>query len=451
MKLDNDEFRGRRVVVMGLGRFGGGIGVTRYLAAAGARVLVTDSAKADTLRESVAALADLSVEFRLGEHREDDLRDADLLVINPAVDRRTNPFFQAALQRGIPWTTEMNLFLARCPGRILAVTGTIGKSTTCAMLHAILDDAEAATSAGIDRAFLGGNIGVSLLPALHEMTARTAVVLELSSFQLEAAESANCRVSVAGLTNARPHHLERHGRFDAYLDAKLNLFRKLGPDGTAVSAADDEAVDVHVREVAAQRDARFLSAVYRGEPYALRVPGRHNQANAHMAVVMAAALGVDAVAAERAVGRYAGLPHRLEFVGTAGGVRYYNDSKSTSAEAVATALAAFSQPTVLLCGGKDIGAELDRIVDSPWDHLRAAICFGEAGPRLAALLARAVQAHHGCAVTCHLDLNEAAHAARAAAKPGDVVVLSPGCPSYDAFANYEKRGEAFRALVRSWT
>jgi len=470
-RFTDDWLRGKRVVVMGLGRFGGGIGVARFLARRGARVLVTDRADEATLRESMAKLADVEVDYRLGEHREVDLDDADLLVISPAVDRRTSAFYAAAVARDVPWTTEMNLFLERCAARIVGVTGSIGKSTTCAMAHAILQHPAARAEIGAGRALLGGNIGASLLEASGELTAADVVVLELSSFQLDCVEGVDFAVDVAGLTNARPHHLDRHGTFEEYLDAKLNLLRAVRAGGAIVVGTEDGAIVERVQAIAAERGARVIDAAYRqggvhrtpddagvhgtpydggvqGAPYALRVPGPHNQANAHMAVKLAGALGVAESTARTALAEFGGLPHRLEFVGEVGGVRYYNDSKATSAEAVATALASFDGPIVVLCGGKDIGAELDRIVEGRWERVRSAVTFGDAGARLAGLLKTTRSAGGPLPVEQAGTVEEAVACARRAAQPGDVVVLSPGCPSYDAFVNYEARGLRFADAVR---
>jgi len=433
---------------MGLGRFGGGIGVTRFLVSRGARVLVTDRADESALRTSLDRLADLPVEYRLGEHRESDLDGADLLVISPAVDRRTSVFVQAAERRGVPWTTEINLFLERCPAQIVGVTGSIGKSTTCAMAHAILGHSAALAEIGARRAHLGGNIGASLLESLDAIAAEDVVVLELSSFQLDCVRGAAFAVDVAGVTNVRPHHLDRHGTFGEYLDAKLNLVRGLRRGGSVVIATADAPVVDSVRAIADERGARVMDAVHRGEKYELRVPGPHNQANAHMAVFLAGALGVTESTARTALAEFAGLPHRLEFVAEIDGVRYYNDSKATSAEAVATALASFDQPIVVLCGGKDIGAELDRIVEARWAGVRAAITFGDSGPRLAEMLRGLAGRSGALAVQQTSTVQDAVRGAREHVRPGDVVVLSPGCPSYDAFVNYEARGESFAQAVR---
>jgi UDP-N-acetylmuramoylalanine--D-glutamate ligase len=437
----------RRLVVMGLGRFGGGIGVTRFLVSRGARVLVTDRAGEDTLRGSLDKLADLPIEYRLGEHRDSDLDGADLLVISPAVDRQTSDFFQSAVARGVPWTTEMNLFLSRCRGRLVGVTGSIGKSTTCAMTHRILEDPRALAEIGARRAHLGGNIGASLLECPPDIASDDVVVLELSSFQLDCVGGVEFSIDVGGVTNVRPHHLDRHGTFEAYLDAKLNLVRALRRGGRGVVGTDDAQVVHAVETIAQQRCGVLVDAAYRGERYDLRVPGEHNQANAHLAAKLAGALGVSEATARAGLAEFAGLPHRLEFVREVDGVRYYNDSKATSPEAVATALAAFDGPLVVLCGGKDIGAELDRITEGHWDRVRTAITFGESAARLAGLLGTIECPTGTLPVQAAATIPDAVARARQAAQPGDVVVLSPGCPSYDAFVNYEARGELFAKAV----
>ena len=187
-----------------------------------------------------------------------------------------------------------------------------------------------------------------------------------------------------------------------------------------------------IREITDSRGLVFHDAVYRGESYKLTVPGKHNQANAHMAVTMAAALGVTPDMACEAISEYSGLPHRLEFVRELAGVSYFNDSKSTSAEAVITAVQAFEQKMVLLCGGKDIGEELDRITDAPWTKVSSVVCFGDAGERLGQLIKNSVNSDLVNRVHTAADLERAAEVAREISSPGEVVVLSPGCPSYDA-------------------
>jgi UDP-N-acetylmuramoylalanine--D-glutamate ligase len=232
------------------------------------------------------------------------------------------------------------------------------------------------------------------------------------------------------------------------MDAKLNIVRFQGPGDVAVVGANDTELQSRVLAMADAHGGRFVSAAHEGERYELRVPGPHNQANAHMAVMMARAFGVPGDIACHTVSGYAGLPHRLEWVGEVRGVGYYNDSKSTSAEAVATALKAIDRPVVLLCGGKDTGAELDRVVESPWENVRAVITFGDASERLGNLIESQVGKVRGIKVIRAPKMVEAIHHAREIAQSGDVVLLSPGCPSYDEFVNYEQRGRVFAEMVR---
>ena len=217
-------FSGKRVVVMGLGRFGGGIGVARWLCEQGARVLVTDLGTEAALAQSVASLEDLSLEYRLGGHDAADLDGCDLIVVSPAVDKRKSGFFQTAVEKGIPWTSEMTLFLERCCARIVGITGTAGKSTTTAMVGVVLEAARQAPGWRHGRVWLGGNIGRSLLADLGSMSPDDVVVLELSSFQLEDTVRLGKSPDLALVTNVRENHLDRHGSLQAYAEAKGNGF-----------------------------------------------------------------------------------------------------------------------------------------------------------------------------------------------------------------------------------
>ena len=216
--------RDRRVVVMGLGRFGGGVGVSRWLAREGAKVTVTDLADESELTESIAELQGLAIEFHLGEHDPGDLDDAELLVVNPAVDKSQSDFVQAARARGIPISSEMNLFFERCPAKIIGITGSTGKSTTAAMIFDVLYAQVKQLTGQPENVWLGGNIGESLLSDLPDMTPRDYAVLELSSFQLDDLASLGKSPQVSILTNLTPHHLDRHGSFDNYIRAKMNIF-----------------------------------------------------------------------------------------------------------------------------------------------------------------------------------------------------------------------------------
>ncbi len=444
---------GRSVIVMGLGRFGGGIGVTRWLAGQSARVTVTDQADAETLRESIAQLDGLPIAFQLGGHDAVDLEGCELLVVSPAVCKERSPFVQRALDRGIPLSSEMNLFLERCRARrIVGITGSAGKSTTTAMLGSILSEATVRSADG--RTWVGGNIGQSLLADLECIEPDDVVVLELSSFQLEDVAALAWSPSHAVITNLQPNHLDRHGTFEAYADAKMNIVRYQSSEGVALVHADADDV---ARRVAAAGGAGRLMRYRFDERFAgaIRVPGLHNHANAAAAVAVARSLGVADDVIGAGLSKFAGLPHRLEFVGERRGVRYYNDSKSTTPESTCLALEAFGEPVILLIGGADKGMSFDTLVARAAAGAKGVVCYGQMAPTLEKMLRDATHTapRRGCLADSRLvrvdSLAEAVQAAMGQADRGDVVVLSPACTSYDQFINYEQRGETFARLVRS--
>ena len=464
-------FADKRVVVMGLGRFGGGAGVTRWLSEQGARVLVTDLCKERDLQKSIAALDGLNVEYRLGGHDPADLETCDLLVVNPAVDKRKSAFFQAAQSKGIGWSSEMTLFLERCEARIVGITGTAGKSTTAAMLYAILEAASRASGWRHGRVWLGGNIGRSLLSDLPAMNPDDVVVLELSSFQLEDVARLRKSPDLALVTNLRENHLDRHGSLQAYAEAKGNIYR-FGPRHAWLAMPFDDGVELlpggwedkpRLYRFGVDRrtgKARLLgrnNVQYELEsiPIELAVPGLHNVHNAAGALAVGRMLGVADGVALPALAGFGGLPHRLEFVREYQGVRYYNDSKATSPEAAMTSLHAFDGPVVMLVGGSDKGGSFERFGAFLAENAKAVVCMGRTGPTIESCIRKA---HTGpvprsCPIKVVLersDFVEAVESARGMADSGDVVLLSPGCASFDWFGNYEERGEAFKRIVAAW-
>jgi len=458
------EFAGKRVVVMGLGRFGGGIGVTRWLAAQGAKVLVTDRASEADLAESLASLKDLAVEYRLGGHDEADLVGCCLLVVNPAVDKRKSEFFRAAAERRIPWTSEMNLFLERCRGRIVGVTGTVGKSTTTAMIGAILRAAEGDESWRHGRVRVGGNIGKSLLDDLAIIAENDVVVLELSSFQLEDAAEIRRSPQIAVVTNLRENHLDRHDTLDDYAAAKANIYNFQTPEdwlvlpfeGGTERLPGDWSKRLRIWRFGVDAKSRNIRWAWPGEAGShlegvrvdLSVPGLHNLQNAAAALAVARILGVRHEVAAQTLLRFEGLPHRLEFVCERAGVRYYNDSKATTPEAAMTSVTAFDHGLIVLVGGSDKGisfAEMGRVLAT---RAKAVVCMGATGPRIAQAIGASAGGRSQPSVCIARSFEEAVRLAERMAKPGDVVLLSPGCASFDWFRNYEQRGEVFRNLVQ---
>lgn len=444
VNVSDDALRGRRVVVMGLGRFGGGVGVTRFLARCGADVLVTDHADAEQLRSAVDAVGDARVTYRFGPHDPSDLEGASLLVVSPAVDPRRDPFVGAAIGRGVAWTTEINLLLARCPATLIGVTGSVGKSTTCTMIHAMLERAIAEGAVAYRAAHLGGNIGTSLLDGVDRMDRRDVAVLELSSFQLEWVIHGQLRLRIAVITNVAAHHLDRHRTMPAYLDAKLNLLRGQPPADAIILGSGDEPLRSAVRQIGADRGIPIRAVTSDTAERVVNLPGEHNRQNASVAVAAAVAAGAPESVCRAVLGRLTALPHRLEWIGAKNGVGYYNDSKSTSAGSLAVAIAAFDEPIVLLCGGKVVTGEIAAIAKLRFDRVVCAACFGEARRVLIEVLGAQLGRRRVCAVET---VQDAVRWAFRTAEPGQIVLFSPGLPSYDAFCNYEQRGEAFRNAV----
>lgn len=453
----SDNWQNKRVTVMGLGRFAGGVSATRWLAARGARVTVSDAAPAEKLAASIADLAGVEVQLHLGRHEPTDFTDADLIVVNPAV-KPTSEFLTLAHDAGVPITTEINLFVERCPARTVGVTGSVGKSTVTAMIGHVLEHAaQAGARPAIRRVWVGGNIGASLLAALDDITAEDVVVLELSSFQLERTPAVAWSPHVALITNVTPNHIDWHGSFAAYRDAKLNIGRfqraerdrLILPLDDATVAGDVGAMPAAVTRfgldghgVPVLRDA--AGAARQVAELMLDVPGRHNRLNAAAALAAADAIGVELDAARMALATFQALPHRLQRVAEQGGITYYDDSKSTTPEAALTALAAFEgRPLLLVLGGYDKGSDLKPLAAAVAQQAKLAACIGVTG----AVIADAIRAAGGRSEYCET-LDRAVRTLQQQATPGDVMLLSPACASWDQFPDYRVRGETFARLVR---
>jgi len=460
-----DQYAGRRVTVMGLGRFGGGVGVTRFLVERGADVLVTDTLPADDLADSVAQLDGCAgVGFRLGEHNVSDFTTCDLLVVNPAV-KPGNRFVRAAQAAGVEVTSEIRLLVRHLPNRLrtVGVTGSAGKSTVTAMIGHVLNqnrtscDREEADPSLIaaPRCWVGGNIGGSLLERVDEIGLNDWMVLELSSFMLEGLRDDKWSPHIAVVTNVSPNHLDWHGSMSAYTDAKRTLATFQKPDDILV-LGDDSARDL-IRPAAGVKVASRTGDV--GE---LSVPGLHNRRNAAIAATAVRA-AIDAEAEVSALATFPGLPHRLQHVAEREKVRYYNDSKSTTPEAATLAIEAFKAHTVrIILGGSDKGSDLAPLARFAAERCVGVYTIGTTGDAVADA-AQAYEPPTGRPESCGAvawppptatvrrcgTLDAAMDAIAADVKAGENVVLSPGCASWDQFVNYEKRGDAFVARVRS--
>lgn len=442
---------GQRAVVIGLGREGRDL--ARFLHASGATVTMSDSRPAEALQTEMGGLAELpGLRFSVGGHAESDLDTADVVYSSPGVPPEI-PFLRAARQRGIPISSATELFFALSPAPILGITGSSGKSTTTAMTGSVL------RADGRD-VLVGGNIGVPVLGRLEKITAGSWVVMELSSFQLEFMQRSP---AIATVTNITPNHLDRHVTMDAYREAKAQILAHQSADDWAIlNRDDDESRKLHPRgrrlEFSQRRpvhgafqrgDVLMLDLgngaieVCRRESVHLR--GEHNIANALAVIATASAAGVGPEAVRAGIEAFRALPHRLEPVGTVHGATYYNDSIATAPERSIAAMHAFAEPIVLLAGGRDKYLPMAAWAELMRARCRHVVMFGEAAPLIeAAARSAGVPA---VALTRVTSLDEAVAAAAAVAREGDAVLLSPGCTSYDAFFDFEARGERFRELV----
>ncbi|NQT51320.1 UDP-N-acetylmuramoyl-L-alanine--D-glutamate ligase, partial [bacterium] len=421
-----------------------------------ASVTVTDLKSAETLAASVAQLDGLPVRLRLGEHVDADFAEADLLIVNPAVPD-TSPYLAKARAAGVPLDTEINLFFKLCPATIVGVTGSNGKSTTVSLLHHILQR-------GPRQAWLGGNIGRSLLEDLDAIGRDHLVVLELSSFQLERLEATGLSPAVSVVLNISDNHLDRHGTLEAYARAKQPIVSNQHEGDVAFLNADCPIVSTWAphcpgtvlffsaqrplergmwldgERVLWRRDGDAQPLFARAD---LKLPGPHFLADAMAAAGAAALCGVEPEAVADAVRSFHGLEHRLEFVRELDGVRYYNDSKATTAPAAIAALEAFDSPVVLIAGGSDKKLDYHEFGRTICSRARAAVLLGQTGPQVR----QAIEAHGSVPIHMMDDLPGAVLQARRVAQPGDVVVLSPATASYDMFQNFEERGAVFKRLV----
>lgn len=442
---------------MGLGRFGGGVGVVRWLCAQGARVLVTDKEPAQNLSASLEQIRDCDVTLRLGEHREPDFREADLVIANPIVPD-SSPFLIAARAAGVPISTEMNLFVERCRGNCIGVTGSVGKSTTTAMIGHILERRLTGR-----RVWVGGNIGKSLLDRLEDIAPEDLVVLELSSFQLHRTPMVGWSPRIAVLTGVTPNHLDWHGDLDQYRDAKLNIFRfqDIHAESSAIlgeRAAQDAVIQAALRRRANYwvagtsggslhlvrcegESGRALETLEPDQPR-LKIPGAHNLANATLAIATVVQVAVRVEDAVEALATFEALPHRLQTVCVRDGVTYYNDSKSTTPESAITAMEAMETPFCIILGGYDKKNKLEPVAREAARRARYAACIGQTGPQIAASI-RAI----GGQADCHESLADAVSACRMRSQPGEAILLSPACASWGMFTDYRERGERFARLA----
>jgi UDP-N-acetylmuramoylalanine--D-glutamate ligase len=426
--IASPAFAGKRYAVLGLAR--SGRAVVQALAASGAEIMAWDARE-----EARAAVADKA---RVADPLTTALYGYDGAVVSPGVPLNRHPIAERARNAGVPLIGDIELFAqARAslpPHKVVGITGTNGKSTTTALIHHICH------TAGLP-ATMAGNIGYPILgqdPLAPNANGAGVYVLELSSYQIDLTHSLDCDVSV--LLNISPDHLDRYDGVDDYAASKARLFAMQSDEHVAVIAVDDDFTRAIAGTVAG-RKVLVSAADVKDQSHWPSLQGPHNAQNLAAAVAAARALGIADEVIARGLASYRGLPHRMERIAEKHGVLFVNDSKATNPNSAAPALAAYPNVHWIL-GGLPKSDDLDPC--EPFlDHVRAAYTIGEAGPMFADLLEGKVPVRR-----CEM-LHEAVSCAASAAEPGEVVLLSPACASFDQFRDYEARGDAFRAAVEA--
>jgi UDP-N-acetylmuramoylalanine--D-glutamate ligase len=492
--MPNDERRmtkalqdlgGQKVVVLGLARQG--LALSRWLVAQGAQVTASDVKPAAALSDAIPSLAGLPIQLELGGHPMSLLERCDRLCLSGGVPIDL-PIVVEAGRRGIPLTNDAQLFIERCPARVIGITGSAGKTTTTALVGAMGRSAGWAT-------WVGGNIGHPLIGDLDSMKESDCVVMELSSFQLEIMTSSP---SIAAVLNVTPNHLDRHPSMEAYIAAKAHILDYQSRDDAAVLGYDDPvarslasrvrgklwffAGDCPLRSASGMFESHLPHCCVKDGHVVLmrddevqvcavndiRLRGEHNVLNVLAACALASQADISVEAMRSAIAAFTGVAHRLQFVRELNGVSYYDDSIATAPERVIAALKSFHEPIVLLAGGRDKHLPWSDAAELITRRVRRLIVFGE----MAELVERAVSASAAVSsaplrassrITSRAQtasqtlkgvqrvesLAEAVKRAAEVARPGDVVLLSPGGTSFDAFKDFAERGDKFQEFVRA--
>lgn len=458
--MSTDPLNGKTAVILGFARQGQAL--ARWLPTVGAKVIVSDSQDFGDLADVLLDFLDAPIEYALGGHPLSLLDEADLLCVSGGVPL-TIPIIQNALSRNITVTNDAELFLERVAAPVIGITGSAGKTTTTTLVGKMCEAAGRTT-------WVGGNIGDVLLEPLPSIQPDQIVVMELSSFQLELMQRSP---QIACVLNVTPNHLDRHGTMEAYMSAKAHIFLSQKPDDLCVFGFDDPGSNVladqapgrvawfSLREMVA--DGAFMAGnrlmvVGHGSPDGqphvvctredIRLRGEHNVRNTLAACAIAGAAGIPVDAMRDTIRSFTGVAHRLETVRMIDGVTYVNDSIATAPERVIAALRSYDEPIILIAGGRDKKLPWAELAGLAAQRARYLVTFGEHGPfiadavRTARLLGGRLEG-----IDQFKTLDEAVKRASEIARSGDVVLLSPGGTSYDAYEDFAARGDHFRALV----
>lgn len=450
------ELKNKKILIVGLGVTGKS--VLRFLMQKGASITVTDRRKESEIDADISSLRKKGIQMELGRHNIKTFTRADLIILSPGVPHTLTPVVTAR-KNGVPVWGEIELASHFIQQPIIAVTGTNGKTTTTALLGKLLENS------GF-KVFVGGNIGNPLINAVDNKEHVEIIVAEISSFQLDTIDT--FRPAVAVLLNVTDDHLDRYPDFTTYAESKSRIFKNQHKDDLAVLNGSDPMVCAMAQHIKSKKwffqnivpgsEKPGQGAAINGKTIFFQTAasdvnsmnlsdillvGRHNLENVAAASLAAMVFGVTLETIKTTLKEFKGLPHRLQFVTTQKGVSYFNDSKATNLDSVARALESFNSPVVLIMGGRNKGSDFKTLSGRIQKHIKKLIAMGEAKENIKSTFGNIVQTETA------VSMEEAVFRARGAASAGDIVLLSPGCSSFDMYSSFEKRGEDFCEQVKN--
>jgi UDP-N-acetylmuramoylalanine--D-glutamate ligase len=450
--MDISHLRNKRISVIGAAR--SGVAVAKLLQSQGSLVYVSDKTAPENLKTEAQMLDELGIAYELGGH-SDRVYDCSLIVLSPGVPNDA-PVVVEARTRGLHVVSEVEVASWFCHSPIIAITGSNGKTTTTTLIGRILGDAK-------KKHAVAGNIGTAFSSVVLELAPTDFAVLEISSFQLDHCET--FRPKISAIMNITQNHMDRYNHsMELYAESKARIFMNQKDDDVVIYDADDEHTARIVQNAGCRRIPFSLRQRYTEGAFVengilvtaldgkrtgvisvdeISIKGPHNLYNAMAASLVGQLTGVGTASMRATLKNFKGVEHRQEFVREVNGVRYFNDSKATSVEAVWYALQAFDQPIVLMLGGRDKGNDYSRILDLVKEHVRAIVALGESAEKVETAFSGTTPVRRAHSI------DEAVQMAQSLAQRGDVVLLSPACASFDWFENYEQRGRVFKELVKN--
>lgn len=451
--MKTNSLSGKRIVVMGLGRFGGGEDSALFACKSGGKVLATDLAKPEELAKTLKQLEGANIEYRLGGHQMDDFTTSDIVIVNPAVPP-TNKFIAAAEKAGATITSQVELFFQLCPAPIIGITGSNGKSTTTSLIYHLLAAGEGQKQTiPYNKVWLSGNIGNRpFLGMLDQIQPQDIVVLELSSFQMEQLSRTNLAPYVSIITNLTPNHLDRHGTFEGYCAAKEFIFSNQRtcsnkPCVSIFNAEDPVSLSWYEKY---KNQAGRTSLLFGSDNISKDILnvypliGRANRSNLGAALRVVEHFGVARDRIISAVRTFESLPDRLQLIANIANIRWYNDSKATTPVSTIAAVEGIDEPKILIAGGYDKHIPFDELGKVIVKRVKAVVLLGQT----ADLIQKAIDnAGGGVLIRRVKSMPEAVSVCRELAVAGDVVLMSPACASWDMFENYQQRAKIFADAV----